>query len=164
MFPRGWGNEIFCIFAASKLFFTKKKAKMKKVFSIAVIGCIVALSGLFSSCKPQEESEWIYYIQLDSSTDYMVAQDLFFSIIGPSMLNVMKNDADRYTEGGQMLYFNGGESAALNRAKKSFKKAYKALENSPEGAANVSGTGIKVNLYRYHGGDYGGDVMDSHTF
>ncbi len=154
----------YFVFSRRLNYFSQKKAKMKKVFSIAVIGCIVALSGLFSSCKPQEESEWIYYIQLDSSTDYMVAQDLFFSIIGPSMLNVMKNDADRYTEGGQMLYFNGGESAALNRAKKSFKKAYKALENSPEGAANVSGTGIKVNLYRYHGGDYGGDVMDSHTF
>jgi len=137
---------------------------MKRVFSIVVISCIVALSGLFSSCKPQEEGEWMYYIRLDSSTDGNVAQDLFFSIIEPSMLNVMKNDADRYTEYGQMLYFNGGESAALNRAKKSFKKAYKALENSPEGAANVSGTGIKVNLCRYHGGDYYGDVMDSHTF
>ncbi len=137
---------------------------MKKLFSITVISCLVAFSGIFSSCKPQEESEWIYYIQLDSSTDYMVAQDLFFSIIEPSMLNVMKNDADRYTEGGQMLYFNGGESATLNRAKKSFRKAYKALENSPEGDINVSGTGIKVNLCRYHGGDYYGDVMDSHTF
>lgn len=136
---------------------------MKKLFSITVISCLVALSGLFSSCKPQEESEWLYYIKLDSSTDNMNTQDLFFSIIEPSMLNVMKNDADRYTEYGQM-YFNGGESAALNRAKKSFKKAYKALENSPEGAANVSGTGIKVNLCRYHGGDYYGDVMDSHTF
>jgi phosphomevalonate kinase len=137
---------------------------MKKLFSITVISCLVAFSGLFSSCKQQEESEWLYYIQLDSSTDNMNTQDLFFSIIEPSMLNVMKNDADRYTEYCQMLYFNGGESAALNRAKKSFRKAYKALENSPEGAINVSGKGIKVNLCRYHGGDYRGDVMDSHTF
>ena len=137
---------------------------MKKVISIVVISCIVVLSGLFSSCKPQEESEWIYYIQLDSSTDNGITQDLFFSIIEPSMLNVMKNDADRYSEYGQMLYFNGGESAALNRAKKSFKKAYKAVENSPEGATNVFLRGIKVNLCRYHGGDYYGDVMDSHTF
>ncbi len=137
---------------------------MKKIFSIAVISCMVALSGLFSSCKPQEEGEWMYYIQLDSSTDGNVAQDLFFSFIEPSMLNVMKNDADRYTEYCQMLYFNGEESAALNRAKKSFKKAYKAVENSPEGATNVFLSGIKINLCRYHGGDYYGDVMDSHTF
>lgn len=137
---------------------------MKRVFSIVVISCIVALSGLFSSCKPQEEGEWMYYIRLDSSTDGNVAQDQFFSFIEPTMLNVMKNDADRYSEYGQMLYFNGGESAALNRAKKSFKKAYKAVENSPEGATNVFLRGIKVNLCRYHGGDYYGDVMDSHTF
>lgn len=137
---------------------------MKKKFPIAVISCMVILSSLFSSCKPQEESEWMYYIQLDSSTDYGVAQDLFFSFIEPSMLNVMKNDADRYTEAGQMLYFNGGESAALNRAKKSFKKAYKAVENSQEGATNGFLSGVKVNLCRYHGGDYYGDVMDSHTF
>ena len=70
---------------------------MKRVFSIVVISCIVALSGLFSSCKPQEEGEWMYYIQLDSSTDGNVAQDVFFSFIEPTMLNVMKNDADRYT-------------------------------------------------------------------
>ena len=125
---------------------------------------MVALSGLFFSCKPQEESEWMYYIQLDSSTDGNVAQDQFFSFIEPTMLNVMKNDADRYSEYGQMLYFNGGESAALNRAKKSFKNAYKAVENSPEGATSVFLRGIKVNLCRHHGGDYYGDVMDSHTF
>ena len=137
---------------------------MKRVFSIVVISCMVALSGLFSSCKQQEEGEWMYYIQLDSSTDGNVAQDQFFSFIEPTMLNVMKNDADRYSENGLMLYFNGGESAALNRAKKSFKNAYKAVENSPEGATNVFLRGIKVNLCRYHGGDYYGDVMDSHTF
>lgn len=135
---------------------------MKRVFSIAVISCIFALSGLFTSCKPQEDVEWLFFIKLDSSTDYMVAQDRYECIIFPTMFLVMSDDADNAHSAAFGFY--GSESSALHRAKKSFKKAYQSVENSPEGAANVSDTGIKVNLCRYHDGDYLIDVMDSHTF
>lgn len=93
---------------------------MKRVFSIAVISCIFALSGLFTSCKPQEDVEWLFFIQLDSSTDYMVAQDRYECIIFPTMFLVMSDDADKAHSA--TFGFYGSESSALHRAKKSFKR------------------------------------------
>ncbi len=143
---------------------------MKKAFSIAVISCMVAFSCLFSSCKPEEEGDWIFTIELDAAGINSSAHQHFFLFIEPTMINVMKNDADRYSVGGQSLYFYGRESAALNRAKKSFKKAYKAIESNPEDVASLSG--IKVDLYRYRlnfnpdevSNSSAGEVIDSHTF
>ena len=140
---------------------------MKKIFSLAIICCMVALSGIaFSSCKPEEKGDYFFSIKLDpaSVNEHL---DSYNVLVYPKMFDAMAKDAkESFPENGTLI-FSGEKQTVMKQAKASFQKAAKSIEDSPTyNQGGVIYTGMKVNLM-YTNTDGEGqkdEVVDSHTF
>ena len=140
---------------------------MKKILSLAVICCMVALSGIaFSSCKTVEKGDYFFSLQLDpASVDSHL--DSYNVLVYPKMFDSMAKDAsEAFPENGSLV-FSGEKDEVMKKAKESFQKAAKSIEDAPNyNQAGVIYTGMKVNL-RYTNTDGEGqteEVVDYHTF
>jgi hypothetical protein len=140
---------------------------MKKIFSLAVICCMVALSGIaFSSCKPEEKGDYFFSIKLDpASVEEHVSS--YTVLVYPKMFDAMAKDAkESYPENGTLI-FSGEKQEVMKKAKESFQKAAKSIEDATNyNQAGVIFTGMKVNLM-YTNTDGEGqkdEVVDFHTF
>jgi len=120
---------------------------MKKFLSIAVICCIVAMTGIFSSCTPREDGDWLYFVRVDESTETSLSNN-FYAFAYPIVEESMKADADRYDASTGMFVFRGEKKEVTKRAEDSFNKAITKVENDPDYNYPVILAGIKVNLTR----------------
>jgi hypothetical protein len=140
---------------------------MKKIFTLAVICCMVALSGIaFSSCKPEQKGDYFFSLKLDpASVDEHL--DSYNVLVYPKMFDAMAKDAkESYPENGTLI-FSGEKNQVMKTVKKSFQNAAKSIEDGPNyNQAGVIYTGMKVNLM-YTNTDGEGqkdEVIDFHTF
>ena len=140
---------------------------MKKIYSLAVICCMVALSGIaFSSCKPEEKGDYFFSIKLDpASVDEHL--DSYNVLVYPKMFDAMAKDAkESFPENGTLI-FSGEKQTVMKKAKESFQNAAKSIENGENyNQAGVIYTGMKVNLM-YTNTDGEGqrdEAVDSHIF
>ena len=104
---------------------------MKKIFTLAVICCMVALSGIaFSSCKPEEKGDYFFSIKLDpASVDEHL--DSYNVLVYPKMFDAMAKDAkESFPENGTLI-FSGEKSQVMKTVKKSFQNAAKSIEDGP---------------------------------
>jgi len=140
---------------------------MKKIFSLAIICCMVVLSGIaFSSCKPEEKGDYFFSIKLDpASVDSHL--DSYNVLVYPKMFDAMAKDAkESFPENGTLI-FSGEKNEVMKKAKESFQKAAKSIEDAPNyNQGGVIYTGMKV-LLMYTNTDGEGQVdeaVDYHTF
>lgn len=120
---------------------------MKKIFSIAIVCCLVAMTGLFSSCTPREDGDWLYFVRVDENTENSLKNN--FNVFAyPIVAESMKADADRYDPNTGMFVFRGEKKEVTKRAEDSFNKAITKVENDPEYNTLIILAGIKVNLTR----------------
>lgn len=140
---------------------------MKKIFSLAIICCMVALSGIaFSSCKPEEKGDYFFSIKLDpASADEHL--DSYNILIAPKLYDMMAKDAKEYYPESGTLIFNGEKNAVMKTVKNSFQKAAKSIEDEPTyGQGGVSFTGMKVLLRHTNtdGESQTEETIDYHVF
>lgn len=119
---------------------------MKKFLSIAVICCIVAMTGIFSSCGRVEDGDWIYSVKLDPSTEAGMAGNyhMWFEQI---VIDNMKASADSYTESSNLYVFRGEKKEVRKRAENAFNKAIDAVEAARANHPSVLMGGTKINLF-----------------
>lgn len=128
---------------------------------------MVALSGIaFSSCKTVEKGDYFFSLQLDpASMDSHSGS--YQAIIYPKMFDAMAKDANESFPENGSLVFSGEKDEVMKRAKESFQKAAKSIEDGPNyNQAGVIYTGMKVNL-RYTNTSGEGqteEVVDYHIF
>ncbi|MCR4737709.1 MAG: hypothetical protein K5846_06070 [Bacteroidales bacterium] len=134
---------------------------MKKYLSIVIICCLVSVTGLFSSCGVHEDGDWIFSIQLDPSNETEADRNSFEAFINPTMTEVMKASADRYTESSNTFIFNGEKSEVLKRAENAFVKGTTQIESSGHMEPIDN---IKINLCRTNRDTNQDEVVKSHTF
>lgn len=140
---------------------------MKKILSLAVICFMVALSGIaFSSCKPEEKGDYFFSLQLDPASTESHASS-YLVLVYPKMFDSMAEDAsEAFPENGSLV-FSGEKNEVMKKAKESFQKAAKSIEDAPNyNQAGVIYTGMKVNL-RYtntNGEGQTEEVVDYHIF
>jgi hypothetical protein len=135
---------------------------MKKLFSIAIVCCLFAMTGIFSSCT-KEDGDWIFSVQLDPSNETPGDQNSYEAFINPIMTEAMKADADRYQEPSNTFIFRGEKSKALKRAENAFDKGVSQVKGSNSGNM-IAGTGIKINLCRSNRDTNQDEVVRSYTF
>ena len=140
---------------------------MKKIFSLAVICCMVALSGItFSSCKPEEKGDYFFSIKLDpASVDSHL--DSYNVLIKPKICSAMEKDAKEYHPSSTTFIFSGEKNEVLKNVKNSFQKAVKSIEDDPNyGQGGVSFTGMKVLLTHTNtdGETQKEETIDYHVF
>lgn len=118
---------------------------MKKFLSIAVICCVVAMSGIFTSCTKVEDGDWLFYVKLDPNTEDGMANNytLFFEKI---VIDNMKASADRYTESTRTYVFRGEKNEVRKRAEVAFNKAIDAVEVDRANHPGILMGGVKINL------------------
>jgi len=140
---------------------------MKRILSLAVICCLVALSGItFSSCGKVEKGDYLFSIKLDpASVDSHL--DSYNVLVYPKMFDAMAKDAkESFPENGTLI-FSGEKNEVMKKAKESFQKAAKSIEDAPNyNQGGVIYTGMKV-LLMYTNTDGEGQVdeaVDYHTF
>ena len=140
---------------------------MKKIFSLAIICCMVALSGIaFSSCKPEEKGDYFFSIKLDpaSVNEHL---DSYNVLVYPKMFDAMAKDAkESFPENGTLI-FSGEKQTVMKQAKASFQKAAKSIEDEPTyGQGGVSFTGMKVLLRHTNtdGESQTEETIDYHVF
>jgi hypothetical protein len=134
---------------------------MKKVFSIAIVCCLIAMTGIFSSCSRLENGEWIYSIQLDPSNQTQADLNSYEAFINPVMTTVMKAEADRHQASSNTFVFIGEKSEVLKRAEKAFDKATAQVEST----VNLDYIhNIKINLCCSNRDTNKDEVVKSHTF
>lgn len=120
---------------------------MKKVFSIAIVCCLMAMTGIFSSCTPREDGDWLYFVRVDNNTETSLHNN-FYTFAYPIVEESMKADADRYDKNTGMFVFRGEKKEVTKRAEDSFNKAINKVENTPDYNHPIILAGIKVNLTR----------------
>ena len=118
---------------------------MKKFLSIAVICCIVAMTGIFSSCGRVEDGDWIYSVKLDPNTEEGMVNNyrMWFEQI---VIDNIKASADSYTETTGIYVFKGEKKVVSKRAENAFNKAIDAVEVARAGHPGVLMGGVKINL------------------
>jgi hypothetical protein len=118
---------------------------MKKFLSIAVICCVVAMTGIFSSCGRIEDGDWQYMVKLDSNTPEGVHNNyyLFYDQI---VVDNMKASADRYSENTSTYVFRGEKKAVSKRAENAFNKSIDAVEAARPQHPGILVGGTKINL------------------
>lgn len=118
---------------------------MKKFLSIAVICCVVAMSGIFTSCEPVEDGDWVFSVKLDPSTEAGMAGNyhMWFEQI---VIDNMKASADSYTESSNLYVFRGEKKEVRKRAENAFNKAIDAVEAARANHPGVLMGGTKINL------------------
>jgi len=128
---------------------------------------MVVLSGIaFSSCKPEEKGDYFFSIKLDpASVDSHL--DSYNVLVYPKMFDAMAKDAkESFPENGTLI-FSGEKNEVMKKAKESFQKAAKSIEDAPNyNQGGVIYTGMKV-LLMYTNTDGEGQVdesVDYHTF
>ena len=140
-------NCLYEILFVNHIFIHQNLIKMKKVFSIAIICCLVAVTGIFSSCKPREDGDWLYAVKVDPSTESSL-QNNFEVFAYPTIAESMKADADSYTESSRIFTFRGEKKEVAKRAEESFNKAITKVESREGYNQPIVLGGIKVNLLR----------------
>ena len=118
---------------------------MKKFLSIAVICCVVAMSGVFTSCEPVEDGDWLYSVKLDESTPEGLANNYYF-FFDQIVIDNMKASADSYTESSRIYVFKGEKKEVRKRAEAAFNKAIDAVEAARADHPGVLMGGLKINL------------------
>ena len=68
---------------------------MKKFLSIAVICCVVAMSGIFTSCEPVEDGDWIFSVKLDPNTEEGLVGN-YYMWFDQVVIDNMKASANSY--------------------------------------------------------------------
>lgn len=140
---------------------------MKKIFTLAVICCLVALSGIaLSSCGKVEKGDYLFSITLDpaSVNEHL---DAYNVNIYPKMFDAMAKDAKESFPENSTLIFSGEKQEVMKKAKASFQKAAKSIEDGPNyNQQGVIYTGMKVNLMftNTDGEGQKDEVVDFHTF
>lgn len=131
-------NRILITYYSSKFY------QNEKDFSIAVICCVVAMTGIFTSCT-REDGDWAFTVKLDPSTPDGIANNyaFFFESV---VIDNMKASADRYTESSRVYIFRGEKKEVRKRAEAAFNKAIDALEASRASHPGVLMGGTKINL------------------
>ncbi len=132
--------------SVNHIFIHQNSIKMKKVFSIAIVCCLMAMTGIFSSCT-REDGDWIYTVKVDPSTEDAL-QNNFEVFAYPTIAESMKADADSYTESSRIFTFRGEKKAVAKRAEESFNKAITKVESREGYNQLIILGGIKVNLLR----------------
>lgn len=140
---------------------------MKKIFTLAVICFMVALSGIaFSSCKPEEKGDYFFSIKLDpASADSHL--DSYNLLIKPKLCSAMEKDAKEFHPTSTTFIFSGEKNQVMKNVKKSFQNAAKSIEDDPNyGQGGVSFTGMKVLLTHTNtnGETQTEETIDFHTF
>ena len=118
---------------------------MKKFLYIAVICCVVAMSGIFSSCTPREDGDWLFSVKLDPSTPDGIANNYAF-FFEKVVIDNMKASADSYTESSRIYVFRGEKKEVRKRAETAFNKAMDAVEAARADHPGVLMGGTKINL------------------
>lgn len=118
---------------------------MKKFLYIAVICCVVAMSGIFSSCTPREDGDWLFSVKLDPSTPDGIANNYAF-FFEKVVIDNMKASADSYTESSRIYVFKGEKKEVRKRAEAAFNKAIDAVEAARADHPGILMGGTKINL------------------
>ena len=118
--------------------------KMKKFLSIAVLCCIVAMTGIFSSCT-REDGDWQYMVKLDPNTPEGVYNNynLFYDQI---VVENMKASANSYSEDTHTYVFRGEKKEVSKRAEGAFNKSIDAVEAARPQHPGILVGGTKINL------------------
>jgi hypothetical protein len=119
---------------------------MKKFLSIAVICCVVAMSGIFTSCEPVEGGDWVFSVKLDPSTEAGMAGN-YYMWFEQVVIDNMKASADSYTESSKIYVFKGEKKEVRKRAENAFNKAIDAVEAARASHPGVLMGGTKINLF-----------------
>ena len=118
---------------------------MKKFLSIAVICCVVAMSGIFTSCEPVEDGDWIFSVKLDPNTEEGLVGN-YYMWFDQVVSDNMKASADSYTETTGIYVFKGEKKEVGKRAENAFNKAIDAVEVARASHPGVLMGGTKINL------------------
>ena len=105
---------------------------MKKFLSIAVICCIVAMTGIFSSCGRVEDGDWQYMVKLDPNTPEGVHNN-YYMFYDKIVVDIMKASANSYSE-------------TSKRAENAFNKSIDAVEAARPQHPGILVGGTKINL------------------
>ncbi len=119
---------------------------MKRFLSIAVICCVVAMSGIFTSCEPVEDGDWVFSVKLDPSTEEGMAGN-YYMWFEQIVIDNMKASADSYTESSKIYVFRGEKKEVRKRAENAFNKAIDAVEAARASHPGVLMGGTKINLF-----------------
>jgi len=123
----------------------------------------MAMTGIFSSCNPREDGDWLYFVKVDENTEVSL-QNNFNVFAYPIIAESMKADADRYDEGTGMFVFRGEKKAVAKKAEDSFNKAMTKVESREGYNQLIILGGIKVNLLRTNRDTNKEEVVYSRTF
>lgn len=119
---------------------------MKKFLSIAVICCVVAMSGIFTSCEPVEDGDWIFSVKLDPNTEEGLVGN-YYMWFDQVVIDNMKASANSYNETTRVYVFKGEKKEVRKKAENAFNKAIDAVEVARASHPGVLMGGLKINLF-----------------
>ena len=119
---------------------------MKKFLSIAVICCIVAMTGIFSSCGRVEDGDWIFSVKLDPNTEEGLVGN-YYMWFDQVVIDNMKASANSYNETTRVYVFKGEKKEVRKKAENAFNKAIDAVEVARASHPGVLMGGLKINLF-----------------
>lgn len=119
---------------------------MKKFLSIAVICCIVAMTGIFSSCGRVEDGDWIFSVKLDPNTEEGLVGN-YYMWFDQIVIDNMKASASSYNETTRIYVFKGEKKEVRKKAENAFNKAVDAVEAARASHPGVLMGGLKINLF-----------------